>query len=49
VSSAAWSPDYDTNVAIGMIRMTHWTPGTVLDVETPDGIRKAEVQRCFWI
>ncbi|WP_338548530.1 dimethylsulfoniopropionate demethylase [Roseovarius phycicola] len=49
VSSAAWSPDFDTNVAIGMIRMTHWTPGTVLDVETPDGTRRATVNRCFWI
>ena len=28
VSSAAWSPDFKTNVAIGMVRMTHWDDGT---------------------
>ncbi len=49
ISSAAWSPDYDTNVAIGMVRMTHWDPGTQVMVETPDGTRKAEVLEEFWI
>ena len=48
VSSAAWSPDFATNVAIGMIRMTHWDPGTVLTVETPDGPRDAAVRSGFW-
>ena len=43
VSSAAWSPEFGTNVAIGMVRMTHWAPGTKLEVETPDGARVAEV------
>ena len=28
VTSAAWSPDMGTNVGIGMVRMTHWKPGT---------------------
>ena len=27
ITSAAWSPDFETNVAIGMVRMTHWDPG----------------------
>ena len=27
VTSAAWSPDFETNVAIGMVRMTHWDAG----------------------
>jgi dimethylsulfoniopropionate demethylase len=49
VSSAAWSPDFDTNVAIGMVRMTHWDQGNELIVETPDGARQATVQEKFWI
>ncbi len=49
VTSAAASPDYKTNVAIGMVRMTHWKPGTELSVEAPDGVRKAVVQPKFWI
>ena len=49
VTSAAYSPDFKTNVAIGMVRMTHWDAGTVLEVETPDGMRPAVVQDKFWI
>ena len=49
VTSAAWSPDFDTNVSIGMIRMTHWDAGTELDVMTPEGPRRATVQEKFWI
>ncbi|MEL7253512.1 MAG: dimethylsulfoniopropionate demethylase [Pseudomonadota bacterium] len=49
ISSAAWSPDFNTNVAIGMIRMTHWAPGTRLDVDTPDGRRCSLVQSKFWL
>lgn len=48
VSSAAWSPDFGTNVAIGMVRMTHWDAGTRLTVETPEGLRPATVQGTFW-
>ena len=48
VSSAAWSPDYNTNVAIGMVRMTHWDPGTELDIELPQETRKAIVREAFW-
>ncbi|MBW4708163.1 dimethylsulfoniopropionate demethylase [Roseobacter sp. YSTF-M11] len=49
VTSAMWSPDYATNVAIGMVRMTHWDSGTALEVETPDGMRGAVVQPGFWL
>ncbi|MEL6809427.1 MAG: glycine cleavage T C-terminal barrel domain-containing protein, partial [Pseudomonadota bacterium] len=49
VTSAAWSPDFGTNVSIGMVRMTHWDPGTPLEVETPDGMRSAMVQESFWL
>ena len=49
VTSAAKSPDFDTNVAIGMVRMTHWDDGTTLQVETPDGLRDVTVHENFWI
>ena len=48
VTSAAWSPDFGTNVAIGMVRMTHWDTGTCLKVQTTDGLRDATVQAGFW-
>ncbi|WP_170398688.1 dimethylsulfoniopropionate demethylase [Ruegeria arenilitoris] len=49
VTSAAWSPDFSTNVSIGMLRLSHWDAGTVVEVETPDGMRRATVQEKFWI
>ena len=49
VTSAAMSPDYGEGAAIGMVRMTHWDPGTQLHVQTPDGLRPAEVREKFWI
>ena len=49
VTSATWSPDFQTNVSIGMLRLSHWDPGTRVEVETPDGIRDAVVQEKFWI
>jgi len=48
ISSAAWSPDFRTNVAIGMVKMTHWDAGTEIEVETPDGMRSATVHETFW-
>ncbi|MEE4188049.1 MAG: dimethylsulfoniopropionate demethylase [Roseobacter sp.] len=48
VTSAAWSPDFNTNVAIGMVRMTHWDTGTRLTVHTPDGEKQSVVQAGFW-
>ena len=44
VTSAAWSPDLRTTVSIAMIRLTHWDPGTVVEVETPLGMKRAEVR-----
>ncbi len=44
VTSSAWSPDFETNVAIGMMRMTHWDEGTRVEVETPEGMRTATVK-----
>ncbi|SMX30800.1 dimethylsulfoniopropionate demethylase [Octadecabacter ascidiaceicola] len=49
VTSAAWSPDFETNVAIGMVRMTHWEPKTDVDVVTQTGVFPAVVQETFWI
>jgi dimethylsulfoniopropionate demethylase len=49
ITSANWSPDFDTGVAIGMVRMTHWDPGTTLHVETPTGRMQATVNESFWI
>jgi dimethylsulfoniopropionate demethylase len=49
VTSAAWSPDHQTNVAIGMVKMTHWDAETDLVVNAPDGPREATVQQNFWI
>jgi len=43
VTSAMWSPDFETNVAIGMIDASHWTPGTPVEVETPDGTRSGVI------
>ncbi|KIC08604.1 dimethyl sulfoniopropionate demethylase [Leisingera sp. ANG-M1] len=48
VTSAAWSPDFATNVAIGMVEAGHWQDGTELTVETPQGARLARVQERFW-
>ncbi|MEE8304507.1 MAG: dimethylsulfoniopropionate demethylase [Candidatus Tectomicrobia bacterium] len=49
VSSAAWSPDFQTNVAIGMVHNDQWEPGTVLLVDAPAGTRAARVREKFWI
>jgi len=43
VSSAAYSPDLSTNVAIGMIDKSDWTAGTQVTVHAPDGERAAEI------
>ncbi|MEX0284886.1 MAG: dimethylsulfoniopropionate demethylase [Paracoccaceae bacterium] len=48
VTSSAWSPEFETNVSIGMVRMTHWAPGTRLRVETQHGTREALVRSAFW-
>lgn len=48
VTTAAWSPDFQTNVSIAMVEKSHWDAGTKLEVETPDGMRPAEVKAQFW-
>ena len=49
ISSITWSPDFQTNVAIAMVHRDHWTPGSTLQVETPEGAREAHVRETFWI
>lgn len=49
VSSAAWSPDFKTNVAIAMIARAHWDGDSALTVETPDGRRSVQVRNQYWI
>jgi dimethylsulfoniopropionate demethylase len=49
VTSAAASPDFGDNVAIGMVRMTHWAPETQLKVRSPKGDFDATVREKFWI
>ena len=44
VTSAAWSPDFDTNVAIGMVDRAYWDAGRELSVETQGGTRAARVR-----
>ena len=48
ISSAAYSPDHQCGVAIGMVRMTHWDADTELVVQTPDGPLPARVHETFW-
>ncbi|MCV2868949.1 dimethylsulfoniopropionate demethylase [Defluviimonas sp. WL0002] len=49
VTTAAWSPDFKTNVSIGMVERSHWDAGQKLEIETPQGMRRAEVKAGFWI
>lgn len=49
ITSAVRSPDFNTNVAIGMIADSHWDAGSKVEVETQDGMRRAVVQAKFWI
>lgn len=48
VSSATWSPEFGTNVAVAMIEKDHWDPGTPLVVHTPDGAKEARIRDGFY-
>lgn len=48
ITSTAWSPDFECTVSIGMVRMTHWEPGTTLSIETPEGMIEGVVRDEFW-
>ncbi len=48
ISSVAWSPEFRTNAAIGMIDRSHWEGGTRVEVHAPDGVRAAEIRESFY-
>jgi dimethylsulfoniopropionate demethylase len=37
VTTAAYSPDFESNLAFAMLDRDHWTPGQILQALTPDG------------
>ena len=39
VSVGVWSPDHQTNVALGIVDRSHWADGTRVIIATPDGDR----------
>lgn len=43
ITSAVWSPDFNTNVAIGMVDRAHWDIGNKVTVATPSGDRIATI------
>ena len=49
ITSAAWSPDFGTNVAIGMIGRDFWDEDTRLVVAAPDGARTLRVRAGSWL
>jgi dimethylsulfoniopropionate demethylase len=48
ISSAAFSPDFECNVAIGMIDIEAGLPGKKVEVETHIGMRDAMIRANFW-
>jgi len=44
VTSAVWSPDFETTVGLGIIDASHWKDGTTVEIETLEGMRKARVR-----
>lgn len=49
IGSAAYSPDFKTNIGIAMVEAAYWEPGTELVVETPVGPRDVLVRAKYWI
>ena len=46
VTSAFWSPNLDSNIALAVLPRSHWNRGTGVQVQLPsDGIVDAEVVR----
>lgn len=45
VTSAAWSPDFEFNVAVGMVDKSDWVIGNELIVQTPSGNRHCDVRK----
>ena len=47
VSSAAYSPDFKTNVAVGMVKMTHWDENAKVKVVTNNGVKMPSSKKVF--
>ena len=48
ITSAAFSPDFKTNVSLGMVSIEYSSGSLELEVETPDGTRLAKIhERSF--
>ena len=48
ITSAAFSPDFKTNVSLGMVSIEYSSGSSELEVETPDGTRLAKIhERSF--
>ncbi len=47
ISSAVWSPEFRTNVAIGTIDRSHWKSGTEVEIHAPDGVRTGRIRGSF--
>ncbi|MEM9432407.1 MAG: dimethylsulfoniopropionate demethylase [Pseudomonadota bacterium] len=48
ISSSCRAFSFECNAAIGLINVSHCTPGMALEVLTPDGTRDAIVKDTFW-
>lgn len=48
VASAVYSPQFEVNVAIGMVERTHWDAGTTMEIEINGAMHQAVVQPGFW-
>ncbi|MDG2473903.1 MAG: dimethylsulfoniopropionate demethylase [Paracoccaceae bacterium] len=48
ITSAVYSPDFNCNVAIGMVDIEKAPAGTQIEVETQNGFHKAQVNSQFW-
>jgi len=44
VSVGVWSPDHQTNVALGIVDQSHWEDGTRVIIATPEGERTATIK-----
>jgi dimethylsulfoniopropionate demethylase len=49
IGSAAYSPDFKTNIGIAMVEAAYWDAGTTLVVQTPAGPRDVLVRAKYWI
>ena len=43
ITSASWSPDFNANIAIGMVDKNYWDYGTILTAQLRGGNRTTKV------